>query len=150
VTSSDFTSLSPFKRLNFDHFHRYADDTPWLLVDFRYAPPGKAATQTQALVTVDSGSAVTYLPKVIADRLHIPLSQSTIQEKPAAGGARFRCYSTLWDLHAYLCGDWVTVQARFFASEIKGGALLGRRGAFDALQLAFVHGQRVMYATPAR
>jgi len=81
VTSSDFTSLSPFKRLNFDYFHRYADDTPWLLVDFRYAPPGKAATQTQA----DSGSAVTYLPKVIADRLHIPLSQSAIQEKPAAG-----------------------------------------------------------------
>jgi hypothetical protein len=63
VTSSDFTSLSPIKRLNFDHYHQYSD-IPWLLVDFRYAPSGTAATQTQVLVTIDSGSAVTYLPKV--------------------------------------------------------------------------------------
>lgn len=147
MTSSDFTSLSPAKRLNFDHFHRYAGEIPWLLVDFRYAPPGgAAATQTQVMVTVDSGSAVTYLPKLFAHRLHIPLDRSTIIPKPGAAGVTFPCYATLWDLRAYLCGEWVTVQTRFFASEAKGGALLGRRGAFEALHLAFVHGQRLMYA----
>jgi hypothetical protein len=149
VTSSDFTSLSTTKRLNFDHFHGYADEVPWLLVDFRYALPGGEATQTQVMVIVDSGSAITYLPKLFAYRLHVPLDRSTIVYKPGAGGTTFPCYATVWDLRAYLCGEWVTVRTRFFASEAKGGALLGRQGAFEALQLAFMHGQRRMYAALA-
>lgn len=66
-----------------------------------------------------------------------------------AGGTAYQYLDGGWTVEAYLCGRWTEIPVRFFASDNARNALLGRQGAFDALELVFVQAQRVMYARRA-
>lgn len=63
-----------------------------------------------------------------------------------AGDIAFERYDGEWNVEADLCGIWTKIHVQFFTKASDGGALLGRRDAFDALQLMFVQAQRVVYA----
>lgn len=147
----DFEPLPKAASLRFDYHRRYlgAGRVPQLVVDFRSfdATVGNLLRgQASVLVTVDSGAMTTMLPWRYAAPLRIDLAASARTTIGGAGGARVACYGTEW-LQAQLCGMWVRLPVRFFAEEERTGALLGREGAFDALQLVFVHSQQLMYAT---
>jgi len=49
-------------------------------------------------------------------------------------------------LRAYLCEDWVELPVRFYVNNNRT-AVLGREGAFDVLQIAFVERDKVIYAS---
>jgi hypothetical protein len=147
---ADFESMPETTFLGFDHHRPYwaIGGVPQLVVDFRTFDPAAGNVllgRASVLVTVDSGSRVTMLPKRYAAPLRISLDESTKTTIPGAGGARVPCYGRQW-LEGQLCGQWVRLPVRFFAEEGRTGGLLGREGAFDALHLAFVHGRQLMYA----
>jgi hypothetical protein len=149
----DFEPMPGPTFLGFDHHRPYGSigGVPRLVVDFRSFDPAARNVllgHASVLVTVDSGSDVTMLPRRFAAPLRISLDDSTKTAIPGAGGARVPCYRREW-LEAQLCGQWVRLPVRFFAEEQRTGALLGRAGAFDALRLAFVHGQMLMYVCSA-
>jgi len=48
-----------------------------------------------------------------------------------------------WHVEADLCGKWTKIPVRLFMSGQARRALLGRDGAFDALELVFVQARRV-------
>jgi hypothetical protein len=146
----DFEQLLKPASLGFDYHRPYHSigGVPQLVVDFRSFDPAAGNVllgQASVLVTVDSGSRVTMLPKRYAAPLRISLDDSEKTTIPGAGGARVPCYGRE-SLEARLCGQWVRLPVRFFAEEERTGGLLGREGAFDALHLAFVHGRQLMYA----
>jgi hypothetical protein len=150
---ADFEPLAKTAFLGFDHHRPYggAGGAPRMVVEFRSVNPaaGNALSgRAQVLVTVDSGSDVTMLPWRYAAPLRIPLDDSARTAISGAGGARVPCYGKEW-LEAQLCGQWVRLPVRFFAEAERTSGLLGRAGAFDALRLAFVHGQQLIYAAPA-
>jgi hypothetical protein len=97
------------------------------------------------LVIVDSGSEVTMLPRRFAVPLRVGLDGMVPTTIRGAGGVSVPCYPHV-DLQARLCGEWVTLAVRFFATADRANGLLGRAGAFEKLTLAFVHGERLMYA----
>lgn len=149
----DFESMPRSAFLEFDHLRPYRSvgGVPRLVVDFRSldrAAGNVLRGQASVLVIVDSGSDVTMLPKRYAAPLRIDLDNRARTSITGAGGTSVPCYGREW-LEAQLCGQWVRLPVRFFAEEGRTGALLGRAGAFDALRLAFIHGQKLMYAALA-
>ena len=146
----DFEPLLKPASFRFDYLREYRSigGIPQLVVDFRSLDPVAGNVllgQASVLVTVDSGSRVTMLPKRYAAPLRITLDERMKTTIPGAGGAKVPCYGRSW-LEAQLCGQWVRLPVRFFAEEARTGGLLGREGAFDALHLAFAHGRQLMYA----
>jgi hypothetical protein len=115
-----------------------------MLVDFRAPDSGNDwMWQVQVLVIVDSGTGVTMLPKRFAAPLRIDLAQLGLRTVLGPDDKRIPCYNKVW-LEALLCGEWIRLPVLFFAGDEKH-ALLGRAGAFDALKLAFIQSQRIMY-----
>jgi hypothetical protein len=149
----DFEPLSAAVTLEFDHHRVYRSlGSPRMLVEFRSLDPASGNSllgRASVLVVVDSGASVTMLPKRYAAPLRVNLDDNAKTTIPGAGGAPVPCYEKVW-LEALLCGHWVRLPVRFFVEEAQTGGLLGRAGAFDAMQLAFVHGQQLMYAAVAR
>ena len=124
---------------------------PQIMVDFRNRDPksGKAiGVPTRVNVVVDSGCDVTLIPGRYAETLGIK-DITTLGEHPISGiSGNLKCYGQV-KLTALLCGKWVKVPVYFFPSTDRIG-LLGREGAFDALQIAFVNSHRALYASLAR
>ncbi len=123
-----------------------------MCVEFRShgpAPRNELLGSALVLVTVDSGSDVTMLPRRFAVPLRITLEDDKVNTIAGAGGSLVECYPRV-ELEARLCGEWVRLPVRFFASESRTGGLLGRAGAFEALRILFDDARATMYAaTPA-
>jgi hypothetical protein len=99
------------------------------------------------MFTVDSGADVTILPRRWAKALGYSLDGVDSLPGRGAGGSVYAYFADPgWKAEVRLCGEWTEIPVRFFASEEARSALLGRQGAFDALELVFVQASRVMYA----
>lgn len=107
--------------------------------------------QRELSFIVDSGADYTLLPKWAAGSLGFSLYGLEPREGNAVGGGRYQFFADdAWTMDVKLCGVWTEIPVRFFTTPAK--ALLGRMGAFDALELVFVQAERMMYArrhTPA-
>ncbi len=116
-----------------------------MLVRFRNPSPpsGSWPVETEVLVTVDSGADVTLLPPAFAERLSVNLGDLT-EGNVGSIGAPVRAYEAV-RLRAELCGEWIGLPVRFYVEE--GKAVLGRAGAFEAFQLAFVERDKIIYAS---
>ena len=128
-------------------YHLTQLQRPQIMVDFRNfdQETGKVlGATTRVNVLIDSGCDVTLLPERYANSLGINNIRQ-LEERSVAGiSGRVRCYGKVV-LTAYLCDKWIGVPVYFFSSSNRVG-LLGRSGAFDALQLAFVNKHRTLYA----
>lgn len=108
--------------------------------------PSTWSSRTQVLVTVDSGADFTHLPAQFADRLGVELGHlkkeytGTVEK-----GRRVAVYEKV-PLLAYLCDEWIDLPVKFFVEDI-GTAVLGRAGAFEELQIAFLEREKVIYAS---
>jgi hypothetical protein len=60
-------------------------------------------------------------------------------------GRRVLVYEKIW-LSAYLCEDWIKLPVEFYVTD-SGAAVLGREGAFEELQIAFVERDKIIYAS---
>jgi len=138
-------SFSYLRRYELTQRHR-----PQIMVDFRRHDPesGRAVSPmtARANVVVDSGTDVTLLPERYAGGLGID-DITALDEEPIFGiSGEITCYGRV-HLDAYLCGNWVDVPVYFYRSDKRVG-LLGRAGAFDALQIAFVNRRWLLYLSP--
>jgi len=148
---SDFAELPSPLTLQTTHHREYSRSSvgavpvPDVLLYLK--PAGEPDfTRFRVLFTVDSGADVTILPKWNARDLEISLDG--LEPKRGRGaGAPYEYYADpRWEAEVLLCGEWTKIPVRFFASDDAHDALLGRKGAFDALELVFVQAQRLMYA----
>jgi Aspartyl protease len=151
---SDFAKLPSPCTFRADHYREYSRSSigavpvPDVLLYLK--PVGEEDfTRFPVMFIVDSGADVTILPKWNARDLEISLDG--VEPKRGRGaGAPYEYYADpRWEAEAWLCGEWTKIPVRFFASDNAHDALLGRKGAFDALELVFVQGRRVMYARRA-
>jgi len=108
--------------------------------------PSAWSARTQVLVTVDSGADFTHLPPQAAERLGVDLGSlrkeitGTVEK-----GRRVAVYEKVW-LLAYLCEEWIDLPVKFYVDDM-GAAVLGRAGAFEELQIAFIEREKVIYAS---
>jgi hypothetical protein len=120
---------------------------PQIMVSFRNLDPqtGEAiGVPTRVNAVVDSGCDVTLIPGRYADTLGIRDITKLDEHQIKGISGRVKCYGQVM-LLAHLCDEWIRVPVYFFSSTDRVG-LLGREGAFDALQLAFVNEHRTLYA----
>jgi len=119
-----------------------------MLVRFSNPSPMPRAwsVETGVLVTIDSGADTTLLPPQSAERLGVDLESL---KKETVGsverGRGVEVYQKV-QLFAYLCEQWIGLPVRFYVSD-QGRAVLGRAGAFEQLQIAFVERDKVIYAS---
>lgn len=143
--------LTPAETLTFDFERPYdlvANHRPLTLVNFRNEDPTshRLIGFVRVACLVDSGADVTLLPAAMAVPLGIDLS--TLPRRPMMGVGG-RAYGTgAQQLRAEICGKWVPVPVSFMAPELRHTAILGRAGAFDAMNIVFMHSARRMLATP--
>jgi hypothetical protein len=152
---SEFAKLTSPRTFQADHYREYSRSSiravpvPDVLLYLKPAGEPDFA-RFSVMFIVDSGADVTILPKWNARDLEISLDGLEPKRGLGAGGMPYGYYADpRWEAEVYLCGEWTKIPVRFFASDDAHGALLGRRGAFDALELVFVQGKRVMYARRA-
>jgi hypothetical protein len=108
--------------------------------------PGAWSVETQVLVTVDSGADVTLLPPQFAERLGVDLRLLKKEDTGSVErGRRIPVYEKV-SLRAYLCEDWISLPVKFYVND-NGAAVLGRAGAFEELQIAFVERDKIIYAS---
>lgn len=108
--------------------------------------PGLPPFETQVWVTVDSGADVTLIPPQFAEDLGVDLG--SLKQRTTGSierGRSVRVYEAV-ELLAYLCEEWIPLPVKFYVRE-KGAAVLGRAGAFEELQIAFVDNRKIMYAS---
>ena len=134
----------PDHRRNYSRVSGRAVPVPDVVIRLRAV--GGGLPPTPVLFTVDSGADVTILPKRHAAYFGFRLDGVRPRRGRAAGGATYDYLDNGWDVEADLCGKWTRIPVRFFASDQARRALLGRDGAFDALELVFVQARRVIYA----
>lgn len=98
---------------------------------------------------IDSGSDITLLPLSILSDLGLTLADLT-PGRPGIGpfDAPTDPGEPTWErtLLARLCGRWTSVRVGFAAKVSM--PLLGRDGAFDALNIAFIRNQGLFFARP--
>jgi hypothetical protein len=149
---SDFAELSSPCTFRADHSREYSRSSrqavpvPDVLLYLK--PVGEPdMTRFRVMFIVDSGADVTILPKWNARDLEISLDGLEPKRGRGAGGVPYGYYADpRWEAEVWLCGEWTKIPVRFFASDDAHNALLGRKGAFDAIELVFVQGRRIMYA----
>jgi hypothetical protein len=134
-----------------DHFRDYSRvislgtvPRPDVMIWLR--PVGTDLRNVPVLFTVDSGADFTILPRRFAASLRITVDGVRPRAGSGAGGMGYEYLDGGWTVEADLCGQWTEIPVRFFASDQARHALLGRKGAFDALELVFVQAQCVIYA----
>jgi hypothetical protein len=146
--------LAKNKRLDFSFYRSYraistGGQPPQMFVRFRNPSPRPSAwsVETGVLVTIDSGADITLLPPQAAERLGVELESL---KKETIGsierGRGIPVYQRV-RLRAFLCEDWIELPVRFYVQD-QGSAVLGRAGAFEKLQIAFVDRDKVIYASP--
>lgn len=149
---SDFERLTSPHACRLDHHREYSrvSGTAVPVPDVRLYVKRAGAPEISRfpiMFTVDSGADVTILRRRQARSLGYSLSRLDPVRGRGAGGSVYEYFADPeWKAEVQLCGEWTEIPVRFFASEEARGALLGRQGAFDALELVFVQASRVMYA----
>ena len=104
------------------------------------------STPVRTTVLVDSGADTSLLDGTLAQALGINLAQCPqVTSTGVAGTAVFREGLVLMNL----CGRWVPIPASFSNGPLGHEQLLGRAGAFDALNLCFGHSQSQLLAAPS-
>ena len=147
--------LVPPESLTFDYQRHYSlagSQRPLMMVEFRNVDPvsRRLVGAARLNVLVDSGCDVTMLPDTFASSLGINLASVAVRPMWGIGG-RTTCRGKV-PLLAELCGAWVSVPVVFYAAPAATGghhALLGREGAFDAVNLVFLHSARRLLAARA-
>jgi hypothetical protein len=141
--------LNPAESLTFDYYRQYdrvVGQRPLMMVNFRNIDPTtrRLIGAARVLVMVDSGADVTMLPETVA--LGLGVRTSTLPIYPMSGIGGVSACRGEQTLLAELCGSWVPVPVVFFPV---GGhlPLLGRKGAFHAMKVAFIHSANRMLAT---
>lgn len=149
---SDFERLASPYASRPDHFRDYsrvsgrAVPIPDVLLYVKL-PGAPEFSRFPVMFTVDSGADITILPKRWAKGLGYSLDGLNPVRGRGAGESTYEYFANpRWKADVRLCGEWTEIPVRFFASESARSALLGRQGAFDALELVFVQANRVMYA----
>lgn len=149
---SDFERLTSPYNCRPDHYREYSRVSrravPVPDVRLYVKPVGAPEfSRFPEMFTVDSGADVSILPRRRATGLGYSLSGLNPLQGRGAGGSAYEYFADPeWKAEIQLCGEWIEIPVRFFASEAAHSALLGRQGAFDALELVFVQASRVMYA----
>jgi Aspartyl protease len=146
---TNFEMMARPRTFRLDHRRRYssvskgATPIPDVFIRLRR---GDYVTASPVPFIVDSGCSVTIMSWRFAAELGISLEGVPTTTGRGAGNIAFRRYHREWTVEADLCGTWTGIHVQFFTPENDSGALLGRRDAFDALELMFIQAQRVMYA----
>jgi hypothetical protein len=89
---------------------------------------------------------VTLLPPQFADRLGVELSRLKRETTGTVERSRGIPVYQKVPLLAYLCEEWISLPVRFYVND-DGAAVMGRAGAFEELQIAFVERDKVIYAS---
>lgn len=120
-----------------------------MMTNFRNLDPvsRRLVGSTRIALLVDSGADMSSLPDSHALGLGVRLSTLPEIDVEGAGGIERR-RGPHW-LTAELCGRWVPIPVTFFPVSSKHVAVLGRAGAFEAMNVAFVHSTRRMLAALA-
>lgn len=100
---------------------------------------GRLVGQLRTVVLVDSGADITHLNAELAPRLGLDLQSLPTVWVRGVGGTRVETREA--DVLAHLCGRWVRMPVLF---QEDGRNLLGRAGAFEAINIAFIHSSTVM------
>ena len=96
----------------------------------------------ETAVVVDSGADYSMIHDSYARHLGIELSQCPVRPvRGITGKGEAREAS----INIYLCGSWFEIPVLFAPD--RWPQLLGRRGVFDNLFMAFVHGARMLFAS---
>ena len=96
----------------------------------------------ETVMLVDSGAVYSMIDDSYARHLGIDLSQCPVQPVRGITGEG---ETRLARLNIYVCGSWLEVPVLFAPD--RWPQLLGRRGIFDNLFVAFVHGARMLFAS---
>ena len=96
----------------------------------------------ETVMLVDSGADYSMIDDSYARHLGIDLSQCPVQPVRGITGEG---ETRLARLNIYVCGSWLEVPVLFAPD--RWPQLLGRRGIFDNLFVAFVHGARMLFAS---
>jgi hypothetical protein len=97
-------------------------------------------------VLVDSGADLTMLNADLAADLGLDISGMRTETLIGIGGSTTGYFPNPADtfVFANLCGQWTVIPICFEVN--RDTNLLGRAGAFEALNIAFVHSQSWMFA----
>ena len=102
---------------------------------------GRLLGYHNVLVLVDSGADITMLNEDLAPIFGIDLTGSPQVQVFGIGGGTF---ARRHDMLVRLCSSWVRIPVLF--EKGRDVNLLGREGAFAALQIAFVHRHGLLVA----
>lgn len=98
-------------------------------------------------VLVDSGADVTMLDGGLAPALGLDLSLPAFPKGAVGGVGAGGVQVARADLKMEICGRWADVPVNFTLNPLGHVQLMGREGAFDAMLVAFLHGQYAMLAS---
>jgi hypothetical protein len=137
--------LGPTVNLGFDHGVLYSGVTnkrPEMTVELAgVGAAGQLLGYTSTVVLVDSGADITMLDIGLLPALGI--NSATLTPTTVTGvGGNVTAYRG--PLLIRLCGQWKSIPVLFAVNQSTN--LLGREGAFDAMQLAFVHSNAILLA----
>lgn len=143
--------LNPAESLTFDYYRQYdrvAEQRPLMMVNFRNIDPAtqRMVGAARVVALVDSGADVTMLPDTVAPGLGVKTSRLPIYPMNGIGGVAACRGEQI--LLAELCGSWVPVPVVFFPGSGQY-PLLGRKGAFHAMNVVFIHSANRMLAATA-
>jgi hypothetical protein len=145
--------------VEFTHYGDYSerdDDRPTITVQLMsFDGDGNRLKEYETGVMVDTGSDKTLLSVATAERLGLArprhptawLTGATSNQHIAEDGEEddMPCFGV--DLLVQLCGHWLPLPALIpFEPDARVKQVLGRRGVFDEVMLAFGGGEPVIYA----
>lgn len=103
----------------------------------------------RTLVLVDSGADVTMLDGGLATTLGLDLSDPQYPKRDIGGVGAGGVAVTQMPVKMLLCERWISVPVDFTSEPMPHPQLLGRAGAFEAMLVAFMHGQTAMLLAAA-
>jgi hypothetical protein len=127
-----------------------AQQRPIVLTNLRNVDPAtkRLTGATRLPLLVDSGADITMIPDNFARVLGVNVA--LLQEHSLLGIGGDEVCRGPQILTAQLCGLWLPIPVMFFpASRHSHRPVLGRKGAFEAMDLVFQHKSRRMLATLA-
>jgi hypothetical protein len=129
--------------LSFTHRALY-DHAPEIEVEIAATSPGGVlrGRPIETHMLMDSGADYSMIDDSYARHLGIDLNQCPVRPVRGITGVS---EARLSRLNIYVCGSWLEVPVLFAPD--RWPQLLGRRGVFDNLFVAFVHGARMLFAS---
>jgi len=142
-------ALSPQVVLGFSYEAPYEDLERGPVADFELAALDfsgvLSGTYTTGMI-IDSGAAFSLLDAEVAGHLGIDLSDRRYEKGRATGIAGQWLPTAEAPVQIRICDRWIEVPVRFATAGGPVRALLGRRGVFDRVALAFDPGPRRVLA----